>query len=66
MRLPDGWMSPYDWEEWMEHTLDEMPSWYSNVNLREDAYRKYIKGLTYNVFSSGRKKRRKERLKKCL
>ena len=43
MRLPDGWMSPYEWELWMENTCDELPSWYSDVNLREDAYREYLK-----------------------
>ena len=62
MILPDGWMSPYEWEEWMECTYDEMPSWYSNVNSREDAYTNYIKGLTdYDTTN-----RRKDRLKKCL
>jgi hypothetical protein len=62
MRLPDGWLSPYEWEEWMECTCDEMPSWYSNVNSREDAYTNYIKGLTdYDTTN-----RRKDRLKKCL
>ena len=50
------------WEEWMECTYDEMPSWYSDVNLREDAYTNYIKGLTdYDTTNQ-----RKDRLKKCL
>ena len=62
MRLPDGWMSPYEWEEWMECTCDEMPSWYSDVNLREDAYINYIKGLSYYEVS----KDKKERLKNFL
>ena len=62
MRLPDEWLSPYEWEEWMECTCDEMPSWYSDVNLREDAYINYIKGLTdYDTTNQ-----RKDRLKKCL
>lgn len=62
MRLPDGWMSPYEWEEWMECTCDEMPSWYSDVNLREDAYLDYIKELTYSDATEGNK----DKLKKCL
>ena len=62
MRLPDGWLSPYEWEEWMECTYDEMPSWYSDVNLREDAYTNYIKGLSYYEVS----KDKKERLKNFL
>ena len=62
MRLPDGWMSPYEWEEWMECTCDEMPSWYSDVNLRDDAYINYIKVLSYYEVS----KDKKERLKNFL
>jgi|TARA_R110000751_G_scaffold159449_1_gene265156 hypothetical protein len=62
MRLPDEWLSPYEWEEWMECTCDEMPSWYSDVNLREDAYINYIKELSYYEIP----KDRKERLKNFL
>tara|TARA_Y100000401_G_C8323467_1_gene226801 strand:+ start:342 stop:533 length:192 start_codon:yes stop_codon:yes gene_type:complete len=62
MRLPDGWMSPYEWELWMENTCDEMPPWYSDVNLREDAYREYLKENAQ--YTS--KEVTKERLKKFL
>tara|TARA_R110000824_G_scaffold161515_2_gene336835 strand:+ start:345 stop:548 length:204 start_codon:yes stop_codon:yes gene_type:complete len=67
MKLPDEWLSPYEWEEWMECTLDEMPPWYSNVNDREEAYSNYIKGVRYySTVKRDYKDRRKERLKKCL
>ena len=62
MRLPDGWMSPYDWELWIDNTFDEMPSWYGDIDLREDAYLDYIKELTYSDATEGNK----DKLKKCL
>jgi len=68
MRLPDGWMSSYEWEGWMECIYDEMPEWYSNVNLREDAYTDYIKGIKYDchILKRAYKDTRKDRLKKYL